>query len=99
MWKNPVGLVRGLFKTFSVMIVAGGLTFLALVALFFYNVFKDLPEVSTLKDFHHPVATEVFADDGRKIGEFTAERRYPVKFESIPKHVLLAFVAAEDSHF
>lgn len=99
MLKNPLGLIRGLFQTFSVAIVAVIFGGFAVAGLFLYNVLKDLPEVSTLKDFHHAVATEVFAEDGRKIGEFTTERRYPVKFDTIPKHVIYAFIAAEDSHF
>lgn len=88
-----------LFKTASVTIAAGLLVLLGAGTIFLINIYRSLPEVSTLKDFKHPVATEVLSDDHRKIGEFTTERRYEVKFESIPKHVTLAFVAAEDSNF
>ncbi|MEZ4751865.1 MAG: biosynthetic peptidoglycan transglycosylase [Bdellovibrionota bacterium] len=33
------------------------------------------------------------------IGEYTVERRYPVKFDEIPINVKRAFIAAEDSNF
>lgn len=97
-WK-PENLVRGAFKTVSVMVVAGILVVLAIGLLFFFQITRGLPDVAKLKDFHHSHATEVYSDDGRKIGEFTTERRYPVQFEQIPKHVIHAFLAAEDSHF
>ncbi len=92
-------LFRMLFKTASVTIAVVLVLGAGFLTLFLINIYGSLPEVSSLKDFRHPTATEVISDDGRKIGEFTTERRYDVKFEQIPKHVILAFVAAEDSNF
>ncbi len=94
-----IGVFRVLFRTASVTVAVGLVVMAVGMTLFLANIYRSLPEVSTLKDFKHPVATRVFSDDGRVIGEFTNERRYAVKFESIPKHVTLAFVAAEDSNF
>lgn len=93
------GIFRVLFRTASVTIAVGLVVMAGFVTLFLVNIYRSLPEVKSLKDFKHPVATQVFSDDGQKIGEFTNERRYEVKFESIPRHVILAFVAAEDSNF
>lgn len=72
---------------------------LGVIGIYLYYIIATLPDVKSLKTYQHSHATEVYSDEGRKIGEFTTERRYPVKFESIPKHVLQAFVAAEDAHF
>jgi len=43
--------------------------------------------------------TNVFSDDGRKIGEFYKERRIVVPLSDMPANLLNAFVAAEDSRF
>lgn len=96
---NITELVRGLFKTASVALFTGAIIGIVAVGLFLFLVTKDLPEVSSLKEFRHPMATIVYSDEGTKIGEFTNERRYAVNFDAIPKHVILAFIAAEDSHF
>ncbi len=94
-----IGIFRLLFRTASITIAVGLLLATGFTAVFLFNIYQSLPEVSSLKDFKHPVATQVFSDDGQKIGEFTNERRYQVRFEAIPRHVTLAFVAAEDSNF
>lgn len=92
-------LLRWVFQSFSLLVVAGvGIGLLA-AGVMAYQVFTDLPDVSKLKDFHHSHSTEVFSCDGVKVAEFTAERRYPVEFSEVPKHVRDAFIAAEDSHF
>ncbi|MBI1859908.1 MAG: PBP1A family penicillin-binding protein [Deltaproteobacteria bacterium] len=91
--------IRGFLKTFSVGIVGVlGFGFVAGIAFLFFTL-RGLPDVAQLKNYHHPRATEVFSDDGVRIGEFTAERRYPVDFDRVPRHVKMAFVAAEDSNF
>lgn len=95
----PPFTLRTLFKVFSFAILLGIAGVGVAGGLFFYQLTKDLPDVQTLKEYHHSNASEVFSDEGRKIGEFTTERRYPVVFETIPKHVLDAFLAAEDSSF
>jgi penicillin-binding protein 1A len=99
MLDKVLSVFRILFRTASVTIAVAMVVGVVGGSIFLFNIYKSLPEVSTLKDFKHPVATQVFSEDGRKVGEFTNERRYEVKFESIPKHVILAFVAAEDSNF
>ena len=43
--------------------------------------------------------TQVFARDGQRIGEFYSERRIEVPYSRLPRHVVLAFVAAEDARF
>lgn len=64
-----------------------------------YYLTSTLPDVTKLKDFQHIKATEVFSDEGRKIGEFTTERRYPFNYNSLPNYVIQAFLAAEDAKF
>src|SRR5213594_1286384 len=53
--------------------------------LFVYN--SDLPQVSSLEDYHPSLITEVYSDDGRVIGSFALERRVVVTWEQIPQVV------------
>ena len=39
-------------------------------AAYYYQISKDLPEISSLRDYHPPVITTVYSDNGRKIAEF-----------------------------
>lgn len=59
----------------------------------------DLPTVKELRNYRPPLVTEIYDSKGNIIGEFAAERRIYVPIEKIPKHVQLAFLAAEDSRF
>ncbi len=71
---------------------------IASVVLYFY-MSKDLPKISSLSDYHPPIITTVYADDGRKIAEFFKERRIVLSLSEIPRILVDAFVAAEDSRF
>jgi len=69
-----------------------------LVGLYMYFT-KDLPHISSLKDYRPPTVTTVLSDDGRKIGEFFRERRIVIPLSKMPPRLIEAFVAAEDSRF
>ena len=60
---------------------------------------RDLPDFHSLDDYDPPVVSEVFDRDGHLIGEFYTEKRRLVPIDEIPRHVQLAFVAAEDGAF
>lgn len=98
MEKNTIGL-RSVFRGLSIVLLGSVVFSLAIVSLVLWYLSRSLPDVKTLKTYQHSHATEVFSDEGQKIGEFTTERRYPVRYEDIPKHVIQGFLAAEDSHF
>lgn len=70
----------------------------AIVGVFFY-LSRDLPKISTLKDYTPSIITTVYSDDNRKIAEFYRERRIVVPLEEIPIQLQHAFIAAEDSRF
>jgi penicillin-binding protein 1A len=70
----------------------------AIFGVFVY-LSKDLPKISSLKDYHPSVITTVFSDDNQKIAEFYKERRIVVPLENMPKQLQQAFIAAEDSRF
>lgn len=87
--------MKKLLLVFALLIIIG----IAAVATLIVSVNKSLPEIITLKDYKPLLVTNVYAKDGRKIGEFFRERRVLVPFEKIPKVVVQAFMAAEDSEF
>ena len=90
--------MRLLIRFFLFLIVAasigvGG----ALFGLWHYS--KGLPEHRQLADYEPPTVTRVHAADGRLLAEFATEKRVFVPIEAIPKRVINAFLAAEDSGF
>jgi penicillin-binding protein 1A len=61
---------------------------------------KDLPDRwSALTDYKPSRASRVFSSEGELIGEFYLQKRIVLPYETIPKHVKNAFVAAEDNRF
>jgi penicillin-binding protein 1A len=60
---------------------------------------RDLPRITSLRDYHPATVTTVYADDDTKIGEFYKERRLVVPLEKIPEQLKQAFISAEDARF
>uniref|UniRef100_A0A831UEA2 Penicillin-binding protein 1A n=1 Tax=Geobacter metallireducens TaxID=28232 RepID=A0A831UEA2_GEOME len=73
----------------------------ALLAVFGYltYLYASLPKVDRLADYRPPIVSQVFGDDGSLVGEFYLERRTVVPVDKIPRKLIQAFVAAEDSNF
>ncbi len=65
----------------------------------FYYLSQDLPQISTLTDYKPPIITTVYSDDGRKIAEFSKERRIVIPLSEMPQMLIDAFIAAEDARF
>jgi len=75
-------------------IAAGGVAVWA-----FSHYGKGLPDHRMLVDYEPPVATRIYAGDGRLMAEFAVEHRVFVPIEAIPQVVRDAFIAAEDQNF
>jgi penicillin-binding protein 1A len=96
-----------LLRRIGVWALRIGLALLALgvaglIALFVFvrNVEATLPEVVDLKgNYHPPQVTRVLARDGTLLAELFVERRTVVPIKSLPAHVKLAVLAAEDAGF
>lgn len=72
--------------------------FIGLSGWFFFMLAK-LPKVDRLADYKPPIVSQVIGDDGSLVGEFYLERRTVVPVDKIPRKLIQAFVAAEDSNF
>lgn len=92
-WARRLGwIIYGLI--FTVLLTGVG------AAFFIYTAYiKDLPDFTAIKEYRPPVVSRIYARDGRLMGEFFAERRIEVPYSRLPRHLVLAFVAAEDSRF
>ena len=81
------------------LVVLGLLLAVILPVGAYLYVSKSLPRVDTLADYRPPIITRIFSDDGTVIAELFEERRVVVPVSRIPKQLVQAFVAAEDSNF
>ena len=80
----------GLF--FAILAAAGG-------AYVLWSFGQGLPDYKQLADYNPPTVTRVHAGDGRLIKEYATERRVFVPVRVMPKHLINAFLAAEDQDF
>ncbi len=77
------------------LIIAGSLS----VAGIFYMASKNLPSVTSLREYTPSLVTRVYSDDDKMIGEFYVEKRVLVPIGAIPRHLKEAVVAVEDDRF
>lgn len=77
------------FSLFAGLLIGG--------AYFYFT--RDLPQISSLKDYRPPIITTVHSDDDRKIAEFFRQRRIVLPLSKMPKMLIDAFIAAEDARF
>jgi penicillin-binding protein 1A len=91
--------LKRFFKLFIVLalllIVAG----LGVVGVLWYIWSANLPYIGSLKEFNPPIITEIYSDSGEVIGRFWDEKRIVVSLDHLPKYLIQAFIAAEDSRF
>lgn len=65
----------------------------------FYAFTMDLPGIDALKDYRPSISSRVYDDKNELIDEFFLEDRKLIKIQEVPRGVIQAFVAAEDSRF
>lgn len=79
--------------------LAGMLSILLLVAIALAVAFPNLPDISDLSDYRPKLPLRVFSVEGALIGEFGEERRHLTPIKEIPKVMVDAVLAIEDSRF
>lgn len=60
---------------------------------------KGLPSIEEIKEYRPTSGTKIYADDDTLIGELKVEKGIFVPIDKIPKNVINAVVAVEDSRF
>lgn len=85
----------------KVLIGVFSLLFIAALSLYlgYVSVKQSLPEIIKIADYKPLLVSQVYDRNNKKIGEFYRERRVLVPYSDIPKNVIQAFLAAEDSQF
>jgi penicillin-binding protein 1A len=79
--------------------LTGGIGATAGVIGAYYFVQPSLPAAETIRDIPLEVPLRIFSRDGYLISEIGERRRIPVTYDEVPRHVVDAFIAAEDRRF
>jgi penicillin-binding protein 1A len=85
------------WSLFLLLVLANAAVAAAVAGYFWLS--RDLPSVETLSAYRPPVVSEIVSADGQLVGELFEERRRVVPYDRIPRHVVQAFLAAEDKNF
>ncbi len=60
---------------------------------------SNLPYIGQVREYRPPLISEILSADGKVIGRFWEEKRILVTLEEVPRHLIQAFVAAEDARY
>ncbi|MFZ5863387.1 MAG: penicillin-binding protein 1A [Nitrospirota bacterium] len=60
---------------------------------------RNLPDIGMLRSYQPSLVTRVYADDNRQIGQFFVEKRVLTPLTRIPKTLINAVIAVEDTRF
>ncbi len=69
-----------------------------LFSAFFY-LYSKLPDISVIFSYTPPIPTQIMSSDGVVLTSLYVQRRYPVKYNEIPKDLIWALIEAEDQSF
>ncbi|MDR3569082.1 MAG: PBP1A family penicillin-binding protein [Syntrophobacteraceae bacterium] len=86
------------FALFSVFVCVSLIGTIVVFA-FYVQIDQSLPSVEALRNYHPPLVTGVYSQDGLLLAEFFVQRRYLVSLNELPPNVVKAFIAAEDARF
>lgn len=82
------------------LLFGSGIVLLFLVFLLTsWGVFGRLPDETVLENPETNLATEIVDSQGETLGKFYKENRTPVKFDSLPDHLVNALIAVEDERY
>ena len=90
---------RKLLKYGFVLALLGALLAAAATIGAYYYIKPNLPDIEELRKIQLQVPLKVYSADDKLIAEFGEKRRTPVSYEELPKRLVQAITAAEDSAF
>ncbi len=64
-----------------------------------FALFRDMPSIKEFDKVKTPQGTKVYAEDGTLIGEFKIQKGIYIPIKQMPKHLIDAVIAVEDSRF
>lgn len=81
----------------------GGASIVAFFVIIYISIllgfFGKLPTKEDLSSIKQAEATQVLDNEGQLIGKYYIYDRQPLKFEDLPKHLIDALIATEDTRF
>ena len=87
-------IVRFVFMTFLLGMVAGFLLLTGGCGYMYYRYGHDLPDHDVVKEYEPKVITRLHAADGSLMAAFAEERRLFIPTDPVPEHVIHAFISA-----
>ncbi len=81
------------------LLLAGALSILVVVAIALAVAYPNLPDISDLSDYRPILPLRVYSSDNVLLGEFGEERRNLTPVKDIPKVMIDAVLAIEDTEF
>lgn len=99
--KKDEGEARRLVSLFNLClaVIVSLLLLTVLGTAGYYLLTLDLPGIDALKDYRPSIASRVYDKNDELIDEFFLEDRKMIRINEMPKVVIQAFIAAEDSRF
>lgn len=91
--------MKRFLKWLAALVVVGALLGAAVAVGVYMHFAPKLPEVDVLKDVRMQVPLRVYSQEGLLMAEYGEQRREPVIYSEVPKTMINAFVAIEDSRF
>ncbi|MHA1549853.1 MAG: transglycosylase domain-containing protein, partial [Alphaproteobacteria bacterium] len=78
-----------------------GLSVFTLISTIFVFVWfgSSLPDYKQLADYRPSISSRFYAENGELLTEYATERRLYVEYKDFPKHLIEAFISAEDQNF
>ena len=97
---SVASLLAWLAAGFPILVLCGlGAGTIGTAAGLYLAFSADLPKIPDLRAYRPKTVSKFYAEDTTLIGLFYTEKRFPVRLEVIPPHVVNAFLAAEDTRF
>ncbi len=75
-----------------------GLGIGGLIGILWFGM-QGLPSIESLQDYQPSLITRVYSDEGDVIGQFFVERRIYIPVSDMPKSLINAIIAVEDTRF
>lgn len=88
-WKKVFGW------TFLVILLSGALFIGAVYA----GLFGRIPTRTELMNIRHPIASEIYGNDGTLLGKYFIENRSETEFDELTPFLVNALIATEDARF
>ncbi len=91
-------IIRGAWLAF----MGGWLFFLLLIGCVrvnLFGLFGELPGLEILENPKTDEASLLYSSDGEVLGSYYREKRTPVEYDALPKHLVDALIATEDERF